>query len=582
MLISGLVVLLFLSIMVLVDREILAQFETRGLRSACLTGYFCDGDFVLSAAPGFHDDEFYLTVAVPSMPRATIYWTIDGTIPAGGGENRFITRGDNEIQVSGRLDASGQIFVADRTSHWRDAILMSHSEEWVWNNHRPENVNGAILPVDDARILQGTAFRFKAFVGDTPVTETMTATYIVEPNATIRFNSVPIVTVTAPYEDFLHFYGSMEDWNYRARLIFNYEYFTSHEGRYTRQYSLLGSSNLGGQWSRAKEQRTMNVNFARGDLDGVVTYSIFKNIERLYRMRLWNGGNSFRRHHMADNFAQKASSELKVLFSDSQLAVKFINGEFWGFSSIREHTSNEDFVSPHTGIDKGNILIIDRLRSDVILEGDENIGQLFLEELTTFATQTDMSTDEAREWLFDKLFDQESFMDYLIANTFFHNSDWPHNNVRMFRAVNPNLSSSNKYNDGKWRFILHDMDDVPGWGANPSDSNFSTLYLAEGTNSHFQIFNNPTFVREFVDRAHYVVEHYFYAERLLALHNEFLEVYRPLLVDMYERFNTYGTVQATITAFEWHTRRLEEFLIIREYYYRQQLDYLLERVGLEQ
>jgi len=33
----------------------------------------------------------------------------------------------------------------------------------------------------------------------------------------------------------------------------------------------------------------------------------------------------------------------------------------------------------------------------------------------------------------------------------------------MYRAINPYPSSDNSYNDGKWRFILHDMDHAPGW-----------------------------------------------------------------------------------------------------------------------
>ena len=199
-----------------------------------------------------------------------------------------------------------------------------------------------------------------------------------------------------------------------------------------------------------------------------------------------------------------------------------------------------------------------------------------------------MATDEARERLFDEFFDQENFMDYLIANTFFHNSDWPHNNVRMFRVINPNPSLNNSYNDGRWRFILHDMDQAPGRGESRlSDSNFSTLYesqcgVAEVVNyCYLQIFNNPTFVREFVDRAHYVLEHYFYPERLLTLHDEFLEDYRALLIDMYERFNIHGSVAESLENFEYWIQHLERFLSTREYFYLQQLDYLLERVGLQ-
>ena len=462
---------------------------------------------------------------------------------------------------------------------------MYHSEDWVWSN--PNWDREGILPVDDVEILQGTAFRFRGFIRGIPVTETVTATYIIDPKSTTRFSGVPVVSVTAPYADFLDLYGNT--WrNAGYRRVFNYEYFTYFEGQYTRQFSLLGWSNLGGGYSRTNEQRTINVNFSRGELSGVITYPIFENLDELYRIRLWNGGSNFRWGHMPDSLAQTASSDLNVLFSDNQLAIKFINGEFWGFTTVREHTSNEDFIATRTGLDRGNILVTNRQYSsvDMIVSGDEKLGEIFLEELASFTTQADMSTDEARERLFDEFFDQKNFMDYLIANTFFHNTDWPHNNVRMFRVINPNPSLNSSYNSGKWHFILHDMDMTFGSTVGVENDNFSTLYerhpqSGEGINYYFLVFNNPTFVREFVDRAHYVLEHYFYPERLLALHDEFIEACRPLLIDMYKRFNMHGSVTESLEIFEQNSvQHLERFLSTREYYYRQQLDYLLERVGL--
>ena len=587
MLISGALVFLFLGIVSLINGEVMARVEREPTINT--SDYFYDGDFVLSAAPGFHNEEFYLSVSIPSIPQATIYWTIDGNEPEFDEEN-FINRQGVNIQVSGRLNENGQIFVADRTSDWRNAILMYHSEMWVrtnnpdWFCHR----EGA-MPIDDSDILQGTAFRFRGFIRGVPVTETITVTYIIEPSASMRFNEVPVVMIVAPYEDFLAVYGSTERRGYRH--IFNYEYFTysSLEG-YERRFSLLGSSGLGGQWSRAHEQRTINVHFSRGELNGVITYPIFENIDQLYRMRLWNGGNAFTQYLIAkDNFAQTAASDLNVLFSADQIAIKFINGEFWGFTVLREHTSNEDFIVTHTGLERGNVLIVDRGIGHYRLhEGDENLGDLFLEELVSFSTQVDLSTDEAREQLFAEFLDQENFIDYIIANTFFLNNDWLHHNVRLFRAVTP--SPNNLFNDGKWRYILHDMDHAPGmewWSepavewSEPSNSNFSNLYLATGAKQHFQVFNNPAFVHEFVDRAHYVLEHYFYAERLNKLHNEYLEAYRPLLVDMYERFNIRGSVQNSLDFFELNAQKLTEFINKREHYYRQQLEYLLRRVGLE-
>jgi len=544
--------------------------------------YFYDGDFVLSVAPGIHDEPFDLVVSIPSIPNATIYWTIDGTIPWGG-TDRFKERGDHTIQVSGSIPESGKITVHDRSGYWRYAILAAHSE--LWPSRRD------VIPAEGAEILQGTAFRFRGFVDGEAVTETITVTYVVAPNAAEQFNNRPVIAVTAPYEDLIYIYYNI-DLTTRRRT-FNYEYFELIENEYIRFLNLPGSTSLGGKGSRHAAQRTFNVHLARGQLDSIVDHSVFCGLYELYRFRLWNGGSNFGYDLTRDAFVQSASAELNVPFSDNNLAIKFINGEFWGFTNMREHTSNRYFIHTRLGIDIDNIAVMDRNHgpsgfTDLVAEGDEAIVLELHAELVMFLRSNDMTSDYARERLFNEFFCQYNFMDYLIANTFFNNHDWPYNNVRYFRAIVPELNSQNPYNDGRWRFILHDMDFAPHRTSSRRylRSNFSTLYeLHPRVNRHrlwfnyaFLVLNNPTFAEQFRERAIYVLDNHYTQEQLLAYHDEFIMKYTPLLPKMYNRFAVRGTVDASIDHFNFRTQQLRTFIINREYYYRQQLDELVERV----
>lgn len=544
---------------------------------------FYDNYFVLSAPPGIHEQPFDLVVSIPSIPDAVIYYTIDGSEPMPN-EDRFVTRSNRIIQVAGQLPADGKIGIHDRSGYWRYSILTYHSENW----------SGA-LPANEAEILQGTAFRFRGFIDGVPVTEIITATYIVSPNAGVRFVNRPIIAVTAPYEDFLYIYyhACRNDLTTRRR-IFNYEYFELEDGTYNLIFSLPGSSSLGGQGSRTNAQRTLNVHLARGQLDGVVTHPVFSDLYELYRFRLWNGGNSFHWDFMRDPFAQTASSGLSVPFADNNLAIKFVNGEFWGFTNMREHTSNRQFVSTRTGIEIDNIAVMDRnvgedirSRSDIVADGDEATVLELYAELVEFVMYNDMTSDYARERLFVEFFCQYNFMDYLISNTFFNNADWPHNNMRFFRAITPDLTSHNPYNDGRWRFILHDMDMAPNPDApRYNESRFSTLYELSPRvrewelwlNYAFLVFNNPVFVEQFVDRANYVLENHFRHDQLLALHDEFTLRYMPLLPEMYNRFAVRGSRNSSIANFHICWLQLRRFVTNREYYYRKQLDALFKRV----
>lgn len=554
---------------------------------------------VLSVAPGFHDEAFDLIVSVPSLPNAVIYYTIDGNEPQPG-DDRFITRRENDIQVSGRLPESGIIRVEDRTANWRDTMLTSYQT----TRFRGRNARSRVRPATAARILQGTAFRFRAFVDGEPVTETVTATYIIAPNAGERFAHTPIVSITAPYDEFIYIYehASRDDPIVRRRT-FTYEYFEYGSNGYDLIFNMPGSTSLGGSQSRDTSQRTLNVHLSRGELDGSITHPILENVPVLYRFRLHNGSQGFMWDFMRDAFSQRASADLNLLWSDSRLVIKFINGEFWGFTHIREHTSNRHFVRTHTGIASRNIAILnmennhraedsdDRTVIMEVTDGPEDIVYAFFEELAEFVTSADMSTDYNRERLFNEFFCQENFMDYLIARTFFAHTDWPFNNIRLFRAIEPDLESENPYNDGRWRFILHDMAFAP----NPTRpayniNRFSRVYSAESIGVEepcviafrhvFLVMNNPTFAEEFRERALYVLDTSFQRDALLALQSEFVAMYEPLLPEMYNRWAVVENVADSIANFHYYREHLTTFLTNRDGHYRRHLDRLIERLEI--
>ena len=204
-----------------------------------------------------------------------------------------------------------------------------------------------------------------------------------------------------------------------------------------------------------------------------------------------------------------------------------------------------------------------------------------------------MSTDYAVERVFNEFFCKENFIDYLIVQTFFAVTDWPHNNTRMFRAITPNIDSDNPYNDGRWRFVFHDLDSA---GSNPDVDLFPRLYNLHIDHPHhtqtsqrgwlqfnhiYKVFNNPGFTEVFVERALYVLDNYLYQDRLFDIHNEFTMRYMPLLPEMYNRFARGGTQSSAIANFHTHWLQLRRFIMVRDNIYREQLNTLLERLNLQ-
>jgi len=515
------------------------------------------------------------------------------------------------------------IRVEDRTAHKADTHLTQYYTTWARKAHQG--------PAADANILMGNAFRFRAFYNGVAVSPVSVATFIVTPNATERFSNTPVISINANYSDFFDIYYLVDRWNVPPndvrRRDFNFEYFTVGDGtNYQRRFNARGSTSIGGSWTRDNAQRTLNVHMQRGTLNYSVTYPIFENLNEFYRFRLWNGGNNFigpRNWFMGsdsfrDAFSQKAASGLSVPYSDSSLAIKFVNGEFWGFTQFREHTSNASFVHQRTGINRNNVALIDRtaiessptVYIDEVADGNETVVTNLYNQLVNFITSNfyagSVPSDALVAELFDHFFCQTNFMDYIIANTFLNNSDWPQNNVRFFRAITP-VNNGNPNNDGRWRFILHDMDQSANgvlggdgyWRANDASGNrFGALLnpniagypIGSGGgpafNWIFRIFANQNFVNDFTLRAEYALQNHFTASQLITLYNNFYNRFLPLLDDMYERFaidsrqDTSEAIATTRASFDRSTQNVRFFLNNRQNIYLSQLNDLRNAVGL--
>lgn len=139
--------------------------------------------------------------------------------------------------------------------------------------------------------------------------------------------------------------------------------------------------------------------------------------------------------------------------------VVYLNGQYWGIYFLREDLDN-DYVESHYGVPKDNV--------SILAYGHEN-GQWFYK----IDEGTDADIDDYRGALSYiathdmtkskyyneacKLIDTDNFIKYMCINIYLNNRDWPTNNVRMWK-YNGTYDVANLYTDGKWRFMLKDID----------------------------------------------------------------------------------------------------------------------------
>ena len=153
-------------------------------------------------------------------------------------------------------------------------------------------------------------------------------------------------------------------------------------------------------------------------------------------------------------------------------SVLFLNGEFWGMYIIQEKIDN-NFISRNYLIPKDNVVIA---KSNFIEDGPIEYFSEFQQFCRNYS-QKDLSNKEIYEEIKNKI-DIDSLIELFAANLYILNFDWPARNDGEWKNFGEPIEG-NKFSDGKWRFIIFDLDYTMGaqyFGVgSPDVDNFKSL-----------------------------------------------------------------------------------------------------------
>lgn len=175
---------------------------------------------------------------------------------------------------------------------------------------------------------------------------------------------------------------------------------------------------------------------------------------------------------LQEGFLQSFVSDRAVSTSDYEPTVVFLDGEYYGVFNLMERFS-EDYVEAHYGIDSDNVYIVKKgeakTGTNYVDAGEGNVDGAFASYLTTFRKLLNADLSVARNWqALLAAVDIDSLVDYLAIQTYLGNMDWSFaQNIAVWRTIDPSLEdAANPYADGKWRFVLYDLDFAAGcWNA---------------------------------------------------------------------------------------------------------------------
>jgi hypothetical protein len=193
-----------------------------------------------------------------------------------------------------------------------------------------------------------------------------------------------------------------------------------------------------------------------------------------------------------------------VDYQRSRQVVVFYNGRYYGIHDMRERF-NKHYVETNYKIEANTVNFIKHLGKEV--EASNGTTDAYMNMLHFVATN-DFSGENNTNYAAAKLLlDVGNLAEYMAAEIYIHNGDWPNNNVRAWMAP-----------EHPWKFMVYDLDHGFDWtwGVNRGEFDQGSNMFAwikkgggnkpckeEGcfANLYNQLIKNPEFKRMFINRS---------------------------------------------------------------------------------
>lgn len=249
---------------------------------------------------------------------------------------------------------------------------------------------------------------------------------------------------------------------------------------------------LHGQYSRKEAQKSLEVKFRSSYGSHEVTYPFFPgyDVSTFRRLVLRTSGQDWQFTKLRDAFMTRLiQGQLAVDTMAVRNCVLYVNGAYYGLYELREKI-DQYYVAEHYGVDPGQVDMIKGVA--IIVAGDMKDYR----QLQAYVKANDMRNEAAYQKVLAWI-DEDSLMDFVIAESFFSNAD--SGNKKFWRP---------RTEGGQWRWVVYDLD----WALFPGTytSNRLSGDLLDpaghgqgnffGTDLQVGLMKNPAFREKFITR----------------------------------------------------------------------------------
>ncbi len=522
---------------------------------------YLHADFALSAS----GDVLYLSdvpgkvlqkLPVPEMTAGISYGGLDGesgyfyfTMPTPGRPNDAANR--REAYAEKPVFSAGGGFFTEPVTLTIQAPQQDAVVHYTTDGSEPSlssPVASGPLKLEKTTVVRAVAFQ-KGFLPSSIVTNT----YLLEPEnnmVTLCISTNPenlwsdetgIYALGHPYEDVYPFHGAnfWQEWERPARI----EYY---EPDGSPGFSMDAGISIHGEYTQGLDQKSFGIDARKKYGSEFINYPIFSEKPYNYYQTivLRNSGQDNGNSKLRDVLASQLMKETGLDYQAYRPAVLYLNGEYWGFYTLRESTDKHFLKANHPEINMENLDIV---------EGNWRVHQGDLKEyqaLLNYIKSHDMGDAANYEYVKSRM-DVANFIDYQIAVIYGANVD--NGNIKFWRE---------RTEGSRWRWILFDFDMAFRY---PEHDTVADVFNPEGTGSddmfstviQVGLLQNPDFRDLFLRRFAYHMKNTFEPQRVGALIDKFAAEIEPEIERNYTKWKgSMNTWRSCIT-------KLKDFFVQR-------------------
>lgn len=352
--------------------------------------------------------------------------------------------------------------------------------------------SGTPLQVASTRVIRACSFS----KGDKLPSRSIANTYFINKGT----HSLPVISLITSNDNLYGNTGIFDNWYQEWERPAYMEYFDADKKKQFEQPSgIQVDGGAGG--SRSHPQHSFRFEFSNnlyGDWD--VDYPLIpgrpeRNDYKSVYLR--NGSNQYLTFQFKDAMETRLTGKPTLnYYSECTPVVVYINGSYFGLYEMREKLNDEYFEENYGAtIDSTFHLLSLSYYYGSVLRALNGSVDSFMNDYNRFMELSPSSPDYLEKA--GKILDLDYYTDYIIAQTWIADTDWPYNNIKIVKG---------DFTAYRWRFILQDLE----WALNPNgwtNSSFDHInYMLNYDQGNIylrfwrELIKNPEYKRTFINR----------------------------------------------------------------------------------